>query len=135
MCLCGRSLRAQCWRQTVVVVLVALKWWPEDTERHTRAVDVAIELRHALVPLAENQLLVDRLEEAEALATALNDNQRLAQIASFKVSGLIALGEHRRAIMSAERALAGGAPNSIIQIEMHFRLGQVYWQLGDYARA
>jgi tetratricopeptide (TPR) repeat protein len=77
-----------------------------DAERSTVAVDLRIELRHALTPLGQVQRTLENLEAAEALAVKMGDRQRLGRIVSFTANCLLIQARHREALATGARALA-----------------------------
>jgi tetratricopeptide (TPR) repeat protein len=77
------------------------------------------------------------LREAEALALALNDQPRLIQVLAQLAFVLRTRAEHAAAIEAGERALAlaTACEHLVLRAKAHFRLGQVYYAIGDYGRA
>src|SRR5262249_4640731 len=63
--------------------LVALKNLPESRETLERAIDLRLDIRNALMPLAENERISGYLREAEALAQTLNDQRRLGWVSAY----------------------------------------------------
>jgi tetratricopeptide (TPR) repeat protein len=108
-----------------------------STLTRAQAIDLRLDLRSVLAPLAEYERLFAYLREAEALAEALEDQRRLGQISvamgwSFRVRG-----DYDRTIAASQRALAiaevlGDVP---LQVMARYMLGHVYRLLGDYHRA
>src|ERR687898_879396 len=64
--------------------LSALKRLPENRDTIARAIDLRIEMRHALWPLGEVGQILDYLERAETLAETLQDQRRLAQVLTLQ---------------------------------------------------
>jgi class 3 adenylate cyclase/tetratricopeptide (TPR) repeat protein len=85
--------------------LVAVDHLPPE-ERDTLAIDLRIELRHALTPLGRVQQTLDCLNAAEQLAVHLNDNARLARISSFTANCLVLQARYKEALETGEKALA-----------------------------
>ena len=56
--------------------LVALEHLPSTRERMEQAIDLRLELRHALSPLGEYRQMFEALGEAERLAASLGDQRR-----------------------------------------------------------
>jgi tetratricopeptide (TPR) repeat protein len=107
--------------------------------RDTReqAIDLRLALRSALIPSGDWRRIFACLREAEALAEALNDLRRLAQVALFLSYHHRSRGMYDQAIAAAQRALvpatAGG--EVILHALANYRLGQAYRDQGDYRRA
>ena len=86
--------------------IVALEQVPDRTTvQDEMAVDLRLDLRHALTPLGEVERILRHLREAEALATRLRDRRRLGRVVSFETNCLFALGDHPGAIECGRRAL------------------------------
>jgi predicted ATPase len=62
--------------------LAALAHLPESHETLEQAIDLRIELRHALWPLGENERILTHLRQAESVAETLADERRLARVLS-----------------------------------------------------
>jgi class 3 adenylate cyclase/tetratricopeptide (TPR) repeat protein len=117
--------------------LSALQHLPE--ERHTReqAIDLHIALRSALWPSGDYGRILTLLREAEALATALDDPRRLAQVSLFLFENFRFMGAYGQASAAAQRALALATDcgEVVLQAQANQRLGQAYHAQGDYRRA
>lgn len=70
------------------------------------AIDLRLDLRHALTPLGDADRILERLREAEAIATRIADARRLGMIVSFETNALFSLGDHDAAVERGHRALA-----------------------------
>src|SRR5262249_11213678 len=70
---------ATCFRQA----LAALAHLPETRERHARAIDLHFAVRAALNPLGDFQGCFEQLQEAERLASIIDDRRQLALITAF----------------------------------------------------
>jgi tetratricopeptide (TPR) repeat protein len=84
------------------------------------------------------ELLAARIVEAlEALAETLNDARRLGRVAAYMTRHVWRRGEHDRGIESGRCALASAERlgDFALQVMSNFRLGQIYYALGDYQRA
>ena len=75
------------------------------TVQDEMAVDLRLDLRHALTPLGEVERILRHLREAEAVATRAGDRRRLGRVISFETNCLFALGDHPGAIECGRRAL------------------------------
>jgi predicted ATPase len=60
--------------------LAALGHLPETHETLEQAIDLRVELRHALWPLGEIERILDHLQRAETLAETLADQRRLCRV-------------------------------------------------------
>jgi class 3 adenylate cyclase/tetratricopeptide (TPR) repeat protein len=118
--------------------LAALAHLPESRATVEQSIDLRFELRQALWTLGEHQRVVGCLREAEALATALDDQRRLGWASAYlsQYYGLW-LGEPERAAEAGHRALSiGGASSDFgLQVVAHYFLGQLAHGSGDYQRA
>ena len=85
--------------------LEALRRHPASRETTELTIDIRLELRNALLPLGERARIRDHLHEAEALARALGDQQRLARIATFMVIECVVAGDYEEAVRFGQEAL------------------------------
>src|SRR5262249_8939722 len=72
--------------------LGALGHLPERRDITEQAIDIRLELRNTLLPLAENARIFDCLGEAEALAKPLDDPQRLARVSAYLSTAFFVVG-------------------------------------------
>ena len=117
--------------------LGALPHLPECRETSEQAIDLRINLRHALFALGHHTQLLDHLCKAEALAEALNDQRRLGRVVAFMTEYFRTRGEAERALACGQRAfsIAEALGDFGLQVETHHHLGRVYHTLGDYRQA
>jgi tetratricopeptide (TPR) repeat protein len=117
--------------------LVALAHLSEGRARHEQAIDVRFGLRHALGPLRERERILTYLREAEELAQALSDQQRLGWGAAYMANEFWATGDPQHAVEVGQRALAlaGALGDTALRVVMHLFLGRAYHALGDYPQA
>src|SRR5262249_40908548 len=110
---------------------------PERRDTHEQAIDLRFALRHALDPLGELGRVRDCLHEAQVLAERLDDQARLGQVLAYLTGYCRVVSEYDRAVEFGQRALAlaNGLGDIALRDEMQYRLGQVYYMLGDYRRA
>jgi class 3 adenylate cyclase/tetratricopeptide (TPR) repeat protein len=110
---------------------------PESPDRSALAIDLRFDLRSALLPLGELESILDYLREAEGLATALGDHQRLGQLAVYMTGHFYLMGEHTRALESGQRAvaIAEALEDFGLRVATNAYVGQIYYVLGDYGRA
>ena len=84
--------------------LAALEHLPSTSDRVEQAIDLRLELRHALSPLGEYRQMFEALSEAERLAASLGDQRRHGAIASFLCNAFTLRGDFARAVEHGERA-------------------------------
>jgi class 3 adenylate cyclase/tetratricopeptide (TPR) repeat protein len=117
--------------------LSALERLPEDRDTLAQAIDLRIELRHALWPLGEVARTLDHLQKAETLAETLADERRLARVLSVMGYSFWMLGDPDRVVASNQRALAiaTNLGDFALEAAANFALGLAYHGLGEYRRA
>jgi tetratricopeptide (TPR) repeat protein len=117
--------------------LSALQHLPEQHDTREQAIDLRLSLRTALRPLGDERRLLTTLHEAEGLAEALDDPQRLGQVSHFLANYFTSVGAYDQAIAAAQRALAlATATGDVVQQALaHFRLGQAYHTQSAYRSA
>jgi tetratricopeptide (TPR) repeat protein len=108
--------------------LAALNHLPESRERVTEAIDLRLDLRNSLHPLAEHDRIVESLAGAERLAVSLADPLRQARVHGYLSMHFGVVGPPARALEHAERALAlaSQAGSTDLELEMRLRLGIAY---------
>jgi class 3 adenylate cyclase/tetratricopeptide (TPR) repeat protein len=103
--------------------------------------EFAIQLRHSLGAVlslrGEYQRSLALLGEAEALARQLDDRAQLGQVLSRISWVRRTLGDLDGAIAAGRQALevAAGLADPGVQMAASYRLGQVYYGVGDFAQA
>ena len=117
--------------------LGALGHVSERRETLERAVDLRLDLRNSLLPLGEFERMLACLRDAEALATALDDQDRLARIFCYMTEYFWVTGHPELAIPPGQRALAlaTALKEFAVQVETNFYLGAAYHSMGDYQRS
>jgi class 3 adenylate cyclase/tetratricopeptide (TPR) repeat protein len=120
--------------------LKALQYLPEDRDRYAHAIELRVDLRHALVRLGEwraQQQALDVLCEAKRLAEALGAHRRVAQITGYIADHLQWIGDYDRALTAGQRALALAVALGDVALQglANAELGPIYYYLGDYWRA
>jgi tetratricopeptide (TPR) repeat protein len=110
---------------------------PEQRNTLEQAIDLRLALRTALFPSGDFGRILAALREAEALAAALDDPHRLAQVSFFLSNYFYNMGAHDQAIATAQRALAlATAGREVVLHALANRyLGMAYQAQGDYRRA
>jgi class 3 adenylate cyclase/tetratricopeptide (TPR) repeat protein len=117
--------------------LGALQHLPENQDTLVQAIDLRFDLRQALIPLGEYGRSFNYLSEAERLAEALGDQNRLGWATGHMINCFWVRGDYDRALASVQRArtIAVTLEDLALQARMHFYLGQVYHSLGNYQQA
>jgi class 3 adenylate cyclase/tetratricopeptide (TPR) repeat protein len=117
--------------------VVALSHLPQSRVTLELGVDLRIELRNALLPLAEVDRILAALQGMEPILETLGDKARSARHAAFRCNHHFLIGEQRRAIEYGEAGLqlARAAGERAIEGELLYRVGQSYYTLGEYRRA
>jgi tetratricopeptide (TPR) repeat protein len=121
----------------LMLALVALQHLPGHRDTHELAIDLRFDLRTSLFHLGAFEQIFDHLREAETLAEALEDQERLARVFDLRAANFNMLGHHRHAVDSSRRAFALASELGIprLQAAANFHLGAAYYSLGDYGRA
>src|SRR5262249_2675804 len=114
--------------------LAALAQLPESRDTIEQAIDLRCDLRNVLLPLDAHASVFDHLHVAEALADRLGDDQRRGRIACYLCISFTATGEHDRAIVAGQRALALAASSGAFdeQVVAQTHLGIAYYLAGDF---
>lgn len=101
------------------------------------AIDLRLDLRSSLSPLAEFARMQDHLQEAERLAEAAGDRRRQGLVAAFLTNFYTVMLEFRRAIEYGQRAVAIAADVSDVEVQVlaHTFLGLARYGQGDYRAA
>jgi tetratricopeptide (TPR) repeat protein len=89
------------------------------------------------LPFGDFERILALLREAEALATTLDDPQRLAQVSGFLSRHFSFMGAHDQAIAIAQRVLALATDDGDIVLHAlaNFYLGNAYQAQSDYRPA
>ena len=117
--------------------LSALERLPQSGPIMAQAIDLRFSLRTSLSPLGEFRRSFELLREAEAIATTLNDQARLARVFTFKALYYWSTGQQERAIEAAEESMATAQTVGEKQPQVLATLfaGRARHALGDYTRA
>ena len=117
--------------------LSALVHLPEQRATREQAIDLRLALRSALFPAGDLERILVSLREAEALAEALHDHRRLAQVCLYLSFHFYVRGAHDQALAAAQRALALATADEDRNLHAlaNYYLGLASHAQGDYARA
>src|SRR5262245_14509469 len=117
--------------------LRALTHLPESRTTQEQAIDLRIDLRHALWLLGEFRQALDALREAATLAERLNDQPRLGRVAAYMCRDYMRMGDHDGAVASGQHAhaVAETLGDFALQVMAQHYLGIAYHTRGDYRRA
>ena len=132
----GRSAYREaevCYEQALDV----LRHLPESAGTQRKAIDIRIALRNTLFPLGHLARIIDLLDEAEALAAAIGDRERLALVLSRRAHYFWSVGEPRAGLEAGQRALsiAVQLDSLPLKVAVTFFLGQLHHARGDYPAA
>jgi tetratricopeptide (TPR) repeat protein len=110
---------------------------PKTRSTREQAVDLQLALRTALQPSGDSGRMLAALREAEALAEALDDPRRLAQVSGYLSFDFCRRGLYDQATAAAQRALVltTASGEVILQRQAQQWLGRAYFHQGDYRRA
>jgi DNA-binding NtrC family response regulator/predicted ATPase len=117
--------------------LDALERLPASRERSEQAIDVRLQLRSPLTPLAEYPRLLAHLRRAQTLAEALGDERRLVQVSVYLSFCLRWVGDLERARELGERnvRMAEALADRDLQSAATMYLAVIYHERGDFRRA
>ena len=117
--------------------VAALSHLDETEETLRQAVDVRLELRNALMPLADRARIFLALSEAEVLAKRLGDDQRLGWVSGYLTPYLWGIGQYARALETGRQAVAVAGKHGDLALEGigNRYLGHVHYALGEYRAA
>src|SRR3989449_3039114 len=117
--------------------LGALTHLPESREAIEQGIDLRMELRNSLFPLAEHRRIFDYLCEGKSLAERIGDQGRLGWISAYTSAHFWLSHDPDRAVGPGHHALAvaQACGDFALQVVANLRLGQAYLSLADYPRA
>jgi tetratricopeptide (TPR) repeat protein len=117
--------------------LTAIGHLPAHRETLEQAIDLRLDIRSVLLRLGALGAIFDHLREAEALATALDDQRRLGWISAYMTNAVIGTRDQDRAVEFSQCALTIVTASRDFALEMMatFTLGLYYNQLGHYRQA
>jgi tetratricopeptide (TPR) repeat protein len=117
--------------------LGALRHLPERRETTELTIDIRLDLRTALLPLADRARMGEHLHETEVLARTLGDQRRLARIATFMVNQCLVTGDYDEAVRFGQEALtiARTLNDRSIEVVATANLGQTHAARGEFSAA
>jgi DNA-binding NtrC family response regulator/predicted ATPase len=117
--------------------VAALDHLPERRELLELAIDLQLDLRNALWPLAEFRRVFECLKRAEQLATTLGDQSRLAMTFALLTPMFSTREDRAQGIQYGRRALDLGVAlgDTTVQVVATLYLSMAYLTLGNYTRA
>jgi tetratricopeptide (TPR) repeat protein len=124
---------AACFEQA----LIALRHLPDSRAVQEHAIDLRLDLRHALTRLGEQPQVLDHLCAAEALARTLGDHRRLAYVSSHMANLFRVMGDYDRARAAGQHAYAAAVVlgDAALQAAAQQHLGVIAFAVGDYRHA
>jgi class 3 adenylate cyclase/tetratricopeptide (TPR) repeat protein len=117
--------------------LDALRYLPKRRELLEQAIDLRFDLESALVPLWGYGTGFDTLHEAERLAEALGDRQRLGRVYGYQARHFRIQRRYDRALAAGQHALtiATDLDDVVLRVTANAALGEAYYSQGNYRRA
>jgi class 3 adenylate cyclase/tetratricopeptide (TPR) repeat protein len=117
--------------------LDAFRYLPERRELLEQAIDLRFELESARLQLWGHGAGFDTLHEAERLAEALGDRQRLGRVYGYQARHFRILRRYDRALAAGQHALtlATDLDNVGLRVTAYAALGEAYYSQGNYGRA
>jgi tetratricopeptide (TPR) repeat protein len=133
-------MRLSAYREAVACfeqALEALPHLPETRETLEAAIDLRFDLRNALLPLAARDKISTYLQEAEGLASALDDQRRLGWVSVYMSTDSRTAGYFREAtrLAAAAHDRAEALKDVSLGLGADLFLGAACLSLGDYRRA
>jgi class 3 adenylate cyclase/tetratricopeptide (TPR) repeat protein len=117
----------------------ALSAWrrlPDTRETRELGIDLRLDLRMALQPLAELARIIGLLRDAEELAKALGDRQRLARVSVYLSHHFRMVGDFGAARRFAETAQAIATAETpedpALEVVANYYLGMAHLAVGDH---
>ena len=116
--------------------LTALEYLPENRDTMEQGIDIRLDLRQALVPLADRRRIFDHMQKAESLAHALGDERRMRWIAYALAHYHYLSNEQDRAQEIGRRALDLGVGLDLAhEVAVNVLLGYSLHVTGKYREA
>jgi tetratricopeptide (TPR) repeat protein len=117
--------------------LGTLRHLPETLQRSELAIDISIEIRHALYPSGNWARMGEYLQEAEMLARSLSNQHRLGGIATLMILQRRATGDHDAAFKFGQEALtiARRLGDRFIEAVATLQIGDTHLVRGEFSEA
>ena len=116
--------------------LVALDHLPGGREAMEQSVDIRLDLRRALVPLADRSRIYDHMQKAEILARELGDARRQSWVAYALAHYHYLSHEQEQTVEAGRRALeVSGGADIAHEIAVNVLLGYSLHITGEYRQA
>jgi transcriptional regulator with AAA-type ATPase domain/tetratricopeptide (TPR) repeat protein len=117
--------------------IVALAHLPRTADSLQRALELRLDLRTSLTPLAEYGRLGDVLREAETIAESVGDRRHLGRVAAYASDYYRLMGDPEQAITAGRRALdiAGVEGDMALAVIARTYLGLAFYTRADHLRA
>jgi class 3 adenylate cyclase/tetratricopeptide (TPR) repeat protein len=128
------SREAVAWLEQAIAAIDHL---PSGRERDEQAIDVRLDLRSPLFRLAEFRRIASVLQEAQSIATDLDDRSRLGWVLAFLANVIFQTGDLEEAMECIQRAarIADALGKFELRIIVNMYLSQILFGLGEYGRA
>ena len=117
--------------------LTATRHLPQTREAIQQAIDVRLDLRHAIHLLGDVEQGMRHMREAEAVAERLGDETRSGMVAIFLGTSLWMMGHSDQAQESIDRALAiaESTGDGLLKLRASDGLARLHHDRGDYRQA
>jgi class 3 adenylate cyclase/tetratricopeptide (TPR) repeat protein len=116
--------------------VAALERLPQTPETMAQAIDVRLDLRRALVPLADRGRILEHMQKAEVLARELGDQRRLGWVTYGIAHCHYLANEQERTVEAGRRALAlSGGDDIAHEVAVNILLGYAFHVTGAYREA
>ena len=135
-----RAVRRSAYREAAACyeqALEAFQQLPGGHEVPVEAIDLRLHLRNVLLPLGEQERILDHLRVAATLAEAAQDQPRLGWVTIYMTSCYYNLGQPENAVETGQRALtmARALGDVALHVQAAYYLGLAYHLLGHYRQA
>ncbi len=117
--------------------LTATTHLPQTRDVFEQAIDVRLDLRHAIHTLGEVERAIGLMREAESLADQLGDTARMGRVSLSLSIGLWMIGRADEAQAPGDRALAiaESTDDSLLRHQARYHLPRLHHDRGDYRQA
>jgi len=114
-----------------------LEHLPGNDETLKLGIDLRFEIRSSLQALGDHERVFKHLQDAQTLASALGDQNRLGWASAYASQYLWRMGHPKQSEESGRRALAIASQldDFALGVVANFFVGQGYFNVGDYCHA